>query len=171
LLATRVLPLAIRSQAARFTSASQGGLRVSVEHGFGSALVTLTGRASRHEIGAAIAGFREALTDADEVVVDLSGVSAVDQRFLGLLQMVRKRLGARGVLKVVGASSSVARSFRLNAVAYLLSREADLGIAPARDPRPATMLGESESAPLALTARRHSLAASLLGHILPRRPV
>jgi N-acetylglucosaminyldiphosphoundecaprenol N-acetyl-beta-D-mannosaminyltransferase len=66
---------------------------------------------------------RYALTLGKErIIVDVSGVRAIDARFLGLLLMVRKHLKQHQArLEFVGASRATKRMFRLNGVGFLLS--------------------------------------------------
>ena len=123
LLLTRVLPLAAHAQMAKFTSSNQQRpLRVSAMEQRGSITLKLSGDAIEHDINLAIGHFRDALAKAtDQVILDIDGVTAVDQRFLGLLLMLRKSSDKQGAaLKIIGASRSVQRSFRLNEVDYLL---------------------------------------------------
>jgi N-acetylglucosaminyldiphosphoundecaprenol N-acetyl-beta-D-mannosaminyltransferase len=140
-------------------------------------MVKLAGYALGPQIGLAIEGFRDALALAKhEVVVDLREVKAVDQRFLGLLLMLRKsRTAQRASLKVVGASKSVARSFRLNQVAHLLSGDGERRFTVVRERRPAPAtplagLPESEGARFRF-ARRQWAVSSFWTHLLPRRHV
>jgi len=56
------------------------------------------------------------------LLIDFSQTLAIDQRFLGLLLMVRKQLKACGAdLKLAGISRELEKAFRLNGVEYLLS--------------------------------------------------
>lgn len=123
LLMTRVLPLAARAQMAKFSASNpKRPLRVLATHEYGTVTLKLFGDALEKHINLAIGHFRDALAKAtDQVIVDLGGVTAVDQRFLGLLLMMRKCTDSQGaVLKIVGASRSIERSFQLNEVDYLL---------------------------------------------------
>ena len=81
------------------------------------------GDATNQHVVKAIACFRETLTKPTEVVVvDLSKSRAIDARFFGLLLMFRKKLKGQGAqLRLVGASPSIRRMFRLNALGFLLS--------------------------------------------------
>jgi len=85
--------------------------------------INLSGDANEHNIGTAIACFRETLTKGTTAVaIDLSGVRAVDGRFLGLLLMVRKRLKGQGTkLEFFGVSPAIRRLFWLNELGFLLS--------------------------------------------------
>ena len=136
LLVTRVLPLVARAQMAKLSSLNQSEpLRVSTKHEYGSVTLKLSGNALDKDINLAIGHFRDALASAtDQVVVDINGITAVDQRFLGLLLMMRKCSDKQGVvLKIVGASRSVERSFQLNEVDYLLTASGKRRPAVARE--------------------------------------
>lgn len=122
LLLTRVLPLAIYSS----WQASGGrgrNLRVQTSGYSGSVVVKLAGVATAPHVATAIAELRYALTLGKErIIVDVSGVRAIDARFLGLLLMVRKHLKQHQArLEFVGASRATKRMFRLNGVGFLLS--------------------------------------------------
>ncbi len=173
LMLTRVLPLAIAAQRARFAPARRQLLATTVSQERNSVAVRLSGYALGAQIGFAVEGFRKAagLTNG-EIVVDLREVKAVDQRFLGLLLMLRKTLAAKGAtMKVVGASKSVARSFRLNQVDYLLTKDGERRFTIVRDERsavpamPLSGLADSEA------GRRPWAASSFWAQFLPRRHV
>jgi N-acetylglucosaminyldiphosphoundecaprenol N-acetyl-beta-D-mannosaminyltransferase len=122
LFATRVLPLAIQASMDKFSTKASQGLQVAVRQEYSSIVLKLSGHATAAQIDIATAHFRDALANAGtQIVVDLEDVTAVDQRFLGLLLMMRKscdRVGA--ILKLIGASRSVERCFRLNEADFLL---------------------------------------------------
>ena len=130
LLFTRVLPLAIRTRWDRRRGAHrQQDLRIKISQDQRSVIVGLGGDAVERHIDSAIARFRVVLAMTRELIlVDMSEVSAIDPRFLGLALMMRKCVERRGKrLKFVGVSPSMQRWFRLNEVAFLLSTE---GTAP-----------------------------------------
>jgi N-acetylglucosaminyldiphosphoundecaprenol N-acetyl-beta-D-mannosaminyltransferase len=78
--------------------------------------------AARRQVDVAIPPFRKALAAQKDVAVDLSDVDFIDQRFLGLLMMLRKQLRkAGGELHVVGLSTSLRRLFRLNGGEFLIA--------------------------------------------------
>ena len=93
-------------------------IKAARHHGY----VTISRSTNQHVVKA-IACFRETLTKPTEVVVvDLSKSRAIDARFFGLLLMFRKKLKGQGAqLRLVGASPSIRRMFRLNALGFLLS--------------------------------------------------
>jgi N-acetylglucosaminyldiphosphoundecaprenol N-acetyl-beta-D-mannosaminyltransferase len=123
LILTRVLPLAIWSWWLLRTSKGQHcGLAVTKEYGGGSITVRLSGFATAQHVNRAIPIFRDAIRARKQVIVDLSGVCAIDARFLGLLLMLRKGLGSRGGdLLFVGLSRRLIRIFRLSSLGFLLS--------------------------------------------------
>ena len=124
LLLTRVLPLVIHSSW-HTPGRHRRNLRMETCEHRGSVVVKLAGVATSHHAAAAIAEFRHALPLARErVIVDVSGIRAIDARFLGLLLMVRKHLNKRRArLEFVGASRAIKRTFRLNGLGFLLSTE------------------------------------------------
>jgi N-acetylglucosaminyldiphosphoundecaprenol N-acetyl-beta-D-mannosaminyltransferase len=70
----------------------------------------------------AICSFGAALATGKLLIVDFSKTRAVDQRFLGLLLMVRKQVKARGgELQFTGISPTLLRIFRLNGIEHLLA--------------------------------------------------
>lgn len=128
LLLTRVLPLAARIQWDRARAQhTRRHLQIVTSHNLRSVVLRLAGEAVERHVRSATAHFRDALVARKQLVtVDISQVSAIDPRFLGLLLMLRKcvhRQGAR--LEVVGASPAVERLFRLNEAAFLLSALGD----------------------------------------------
>jgi N-acetylglucosaminyldiphosphoundecaprenol N-acetyl-beta-D-mannosaminyltransferase len=128
LLLTRVLPQVARSLRTRASAPHpHPGLGITSRQERDAITLLLEGSAVEHCIAGAIAHFRIALAaNKRRLVVDLSRVIAVDQRFLGLLLMLRKSLEQRlGRIEVVGASPAIERAFRLNEAAFLLSPSGD----------------------------------------------
>ena len=123
LMLTRVLPLAIRGVILRWRSAC-GGHHLIIEEFQSpqSATFRLLGFAVAGEVEKAKRCFRDALVAKKLLLIDFSQTLAIDQRFLGLLLMVRKQLKACGAdLKLAGISRELEKAFRLNGVEYLLS--------------------------------------------------
>jgi len=123
LLATRVLPLAIRSRWLQMAAhlsrhdfvilSAQDGDQLTVE---------LSGYATASRVPEAIKCFRKAVASRRRVVIDLSQARAIDTRFFGLLLMLRRELKKSGcALQFRGASRRLRRLFRLQAVEFLLS--------------------------------------------------
>jgi N-acetylglucosaminyldiphosphoundecaprenol N-acetyl-beta-D-mannosaminyltransferase len=123
LLWSRVLPLACGAARHRWHRAQE--LRVHVRTDAESVVLALAGDAASASIAHAKAGFQQALLVARPLVVlDLAAVRYVDQRFLGLLLMLRKALHqGGGRLLLVGASRRVRRLFELNEVAFPVKDE------------------------------------------------
>ena len=119
LLWTRVLPLAWQARSRlRQTKALQIGLRPE-EH---SVVMELSGDAIARYIDHAIGCFQRAVRlDRPLVIIDLRTVRNIDQRFFGLILMLRKVLLQRdAILLFVGAHARVRRLFRLNELEFLL---------------------------------------------------
>jgi N-acetylglucosaminyldiphosphoundecaprenol N-acetyl-beta-D-mannosaminyltransferase len=120
---TRVLPLAIRGLILRWRYA-YGRHHLIIEEFQSPRSVTfrLSGFAVAGEVEKARRCFRDALVAKKLLVIDFSQTSAIDQRFIGLLLMVRKQSNACGVsLKLAGIPRELEKAFRLNGVEYLLS--------------------------------------------------
>lgn len=66
--------------------------------------------------------FCEMLRKRKDIVIDLSNVTVLDSRFLGLCMMLKKQVAVDGItLQFIGVSGRVARLFRLNGAEFLLS--------------------------------------------------
>ena len=149
LLATRVLPLAIQARMNKFSAKESQDLQVVVRQEYSSVVLKLSGHATAANIDVATGHFRDALAKEEvQIVVDLEDVTAVDQRFLGLLLMMRKSCDRVGsILKVIGASRSVERCFRLNEADFLLpagNRGRSAVVREQRLPRPAPLPNPNE---------------------------
>jgi N-acetylglucosaminyldiphosphoundecaprenol N-acetyl-beta-D-mannosaminyltransferase len=121
----RALPLAFatRLQRLRFAQSDQELHVDKVEAGTAVTL-RLAGDAIAPYADAAISEFRAALNSQKQVLIDLSATRRIDSRFFGLLLMVRKQLEGSGRrLVLTGISPRIARLFRRNGVAFLLSHE------------------------------------------------
>jgi N-acetylglucosaminyldiphosphoundecaprenol N-acetyl-beta-D-mannosaminyltransferase len=131
LLLTRVLPLAFNSWRHRLQYGDSCPFRIETVQGDPFVVLRLMGHATAQNIGRAIVHFRNGVNlSKNRLVVDLSRLDFVDARFLGLLLMVSKQLKARGTaLQLIGASPRIETLFRLNELGYLLSRDAEEGIA------------------------------------------
>jgi len=136
LLFTRVLPLVMASRRHRRQFERQPrDLLLPTEKSHGLVTIGLDGDAIGRHAGKAIACFREILTARNgAVVIDLSNTRVIDQRFFGLLLMLRKRLKGQGTtLAFIGASAAIKRMFRLNELDFLLNREQGQGTEDARN--------------------------------------
>jgi N-acetylglucosaminyldiphosphoundecaprenol N-acetyl-beta-D-mannosaminyltransferase len=124
LVVTRALPLAALNRWHRLKSARQPQeLLISMEQHHDSVTVRLCGNASQPNISKAITCFQEILTKGNtDLVVDLASARVIDQRFLGLLLMVRKHLNGQGAkLGFVGVSPAMRRLFWLNQLDFMLN--------------------------------------------------
>lgn len=96
-------------------------LNIVNQAGTAHSTVKISGDAIAANVDAAIAAFRQLLESETNIVLDLSDLSKIDQRFLGLLLMLRKRLKARGFqLKFTGVQKRIENRFRLNGFSFLL---------------------------------------------------
>jgi N-acetylglucosaminyldiphosphoundecaprenol N-acetyl-beta-D-mannosaminyltransferase len=121
LMLTSVLPLALGSLWRGIFGTDGTALEVSFEQGR-LRTVKLAGHAVERHVASAIPIFREAIDKTYQLTVDVSGLKAIDPRFLGLLLIVRKQMRARGGrLQIVGAPSRLRRAFRLNRFEFLLN--------------------------------------------------
>jgi N-acetylglucosaminyldiphosphoundecaprenol N-acetyl-beta-D-mannosaminyltransferase len=121
---TRGLPLAVLNRWHRLKSERQPKeLLLSTKQHHDCVTISLSGDANERNIGKAIACFQETLTKGYAgVVIDLASARVIDERFLGLLLMVRKYLKRQGTnLGFVGVSPAIQRLFWLNEVDYLLN--------------------------------------------------
>ena len=125
LLLTQALPLALaaRLQRLRFAKRDQE-LRVNKAETGTAVTLRLAGDAIAPYAGTAISELRAALNSQKQLLIDLSATRRIDSRFFGLLLMVRKQLEGSGRrLVLTGISLRIARLFRRNGVAFLLSHE------------------------------------------------
>jgi N-acetylglucosaminyldiphosphoundecaprenol N-acetyl-beta-D-mannosaminyltransferase len=129
LMLTSVLPLALGAFWRGAFAADETALAVSFEDDQ-LRTVKLAGHAVERHVANAIPVFREAI-ESHQLTVDVSGLKAIDPRFLGLLLVVRKQVSARGGhLQIVGASSRLRRAFRLNRFEFLLNSSSVSGRQP-----------------------------------------
>jgi N-acetylglucosaminyldiphosphoundecaprenol N-acetyl-beta-D-mannosaminyltransferase len=123
LLITRVLPLAARLLWHRCVSRRRSEFLVETRQEKRAVTLRLSGDATARHIARATIHFRNAVNLSEELlVVDLSNLDFIDARFLGLLLMARKQLGARDArMQLVGASRRIRKLFRLNELGYLIA--------------------------------------------------
>ena len=114
-----VVPLLIVAQLDR--RRTPHALRIVSRVESARAVIELSGDAVAAHVQGAIARFREVVAAEKDVVFDLSGLTNLDQRFLGLLLMFRKCLKSRGRdLAFTGVKKRIEDRFRLNGFAFLL---------------------------------------------------
>jgi N-acetylglucosaminyldiphosphoundecaprenol N-acetyl-beta-D-mannosaminyltransferase len=120
LMLTSVLPLVLAGRW-REVRGNGGELQI-VACGDGDLCgISLAGTATGNNVATAIPIFRKALANSGPLTIDVSRLSTIDARFLGLLLMVRKRLHEQGRrLQFAGVSSRIERVFRLNRFSFLL---------------------------------------------------
>jgi N-acetylglucosaminyldiphosphoundecaprenol N-acetyl-beta-D-mannosaminyltransferase len=96
--------------------------RVEVD---GSVILHLAGHAIARHAEGAISSFRDALGANKPISLDLSGAHAIDQRFFGLVLMLRKQLLKQGsTLSFTGVTPQMNKVFRLNGFDFLLQTTA-----------------------------------------------
>lgn len=125
LFSTCVLPLAMR-RILRSMRVRRNHLEISAasSHNGQRVVVGLKGDAVADLIDDGIITFRAALSRDTTIEVDLSGLTSLDQRYLGLFLMVRKRLIERGhSLIFKDVPESARKIFALNKFSYLLAQE------------------------------------------------
>lgn len=99
-----------------------GTMVVALTRKEGETRVTISGACLAPRVEEAKTVFRETLHVAGPVCLDLSGVVAIDARFIGLLLVYRKQLEAsHRLLRVSSGSSKVQNQFRLHGAEYLLA--------------------------------------------------
>jgi len=120
LMLTSVLPLALGALW-RDVVNDDPGLDVSCE-GEQHRTIKLAGHAVERHVAKLIPMLRDQIGKSNLLTIDISGVRAIDPRFLGLLLIARKQMAARGGrLQISGASSRLRRAFRLNRFDFLLN--------------------------------------------------
>jgi N-acetylglucosaminyldiphosphoundecaprenol N-acetyl-beta-D-mannosaminyltransferase len=126
LLLTRVLPLALIFRWNRVRLLRQRhDLLINRDTDGPTTEIALSGPALESHVSRDIPYFEDAVTRGRDVNIDLTGVSQIDSRFLGLLLMLRKELGHRGAkLKFTNVPRSIRRVFRLSEIGFLLTDQA-----------------------------------------------
>jgi len=103
------------------SAASGERLWGSVTHGGRCAYVTLGGAATIGNIEKIQQLFRTAASFEKNITVDLSQVTRIDARFIGLCLMLRKQLGRHdNRLRLINVTNNVDFYFRLNRFGFLL---------------------------------------------------
>ena len=120
LVLTQVIPLVLENL---FSNRSNDRLNVTRTDSTHSVFIKLSGPAVACHVGAAIEGFRDALSSRKPIVIDLSGVTHIDPRFFGLLMMCRKvsTLQSCAIL-LVNPSPRIRKKFQRSGFGFLLSK-------------------------------------------------
>ena len=122
LLLTCVLPLLVRARWQRLRGGGHQDLVIECERDHKSVTLALCGAATTRNVDKATAAFRAAAAAKMTIRINLSGVSVIDARFLGLLLMLRKRARKHGNdMKFIDVPARLQRIFRLNRVGFLLA--------------------------------------------------
>ncbi|MXQ13748.1 WecB/TagA/CpsF family glycosyltransferase [Microvirga makkahensis] len=122
LLITRVLPLTFASLLARARRAvTQRKCRIMVTSTAQEAKVSLLGDVSAGDVPALRAAFRQVVKRTDHLNIDLSGLTDIDARAIGLLMMLRKQMISKcGSFILSDPPASIRLLFRLHGVGDLL---------------------------------------------------
>ena len=122
LLITRVLPLAISSRWRHLRRGRDGhDLLIRQTHDNGCITLGFQGFATRQNVDKIIPIFREAIACEKQIIIDLSSTCDIDQRVLGLILMLRKKLSNNGCCPAfTGVSPALRRTFRLNGLEFQL---------------------------------------------------
>jgi N-acetylglucosaminyldiphosphoundecaprenol N-acetyl-beta-D-mannosaminyltransferase len=122
LLCLRILPIVMYRIATKRKSELSSVVDVCLQKD--ELTIKISGPATQHGIKEIIRRCSAAVSTEQKIVIDLSGTSVVDARFLGFLLILRSSVaGYGGKLRLLGASRSVQRQFRLNGVDFLLQPE------------------------------------------------
>lgn len=123
LLLTRILPLATVLLWARLMQQTHE-LTVARNQGGHATSLSLSGAAVARHVAKAATWIGAGLSTGSPMTIDMSKVTSIDTRFIGLLLMARKSLGKRNqALRLVGVPFRIRAVMRLNGFGYLL--EAD----------------------------------------------
>ena len=120
LLGSRVLPLAYHACLTRWRRSEE--LKIGMQRDEDSVSLQVSGDAITPYVDLAVCQFQYALAIATPLVIlDFTGVRHIDQRFFGVLLMLRKCLRSRGAtLSITGVSDRVHHLFQLNELEFLL---------------------------------------------------
>ncbi|MCP4618187.1 MAG: WecB/TagA/CpsF family glycosyltransferase [Bradyrhizobium sp.] len=117
LLLTRVFPLAVWGRCAR----DNRELTIQRGQGANATVLHLTGAAVARHVAKAATWIGASLSSAGPMTIDMSKVTTIDTRFIGLLLMTRKSLGKLNQpLRLVGVSFRVRTMMQLNGFGFLL---------------------------------------------------
>jgi N-acetylglucosaminyldiphosphoundecaprenol N-acetyl-beta-D-mannosaminyltransferase len=120
LMYSRILPIWIYRIRAK--NLSRGCLTVYANKQDGYCNLGFAGAATSINIDKIIEALRTTLSENRRIAIDLTAVSAVDSRFLGLLLMFRKMVRSNGAEMVLtGVSSRIERIIRLSGADILLA--------------------------------------------------
>jgi len=123
LLASSVLPYALANKWRRRRGGSKGEqLRAAIDDNPRFTCVRLSGSATLDNVEQAISWFGTALNRHKDVRLDLSDVTRIDPRFVGLCLMLRKQLREQGrELSFTGARFQVRLFLRVHRFGFLLN--------------------------------------------------
>jgi N-acetylglucosaminyldiphosphoundecaprenol N-acetyl-beta-D-mannosaminyltransferase len=120
MLYSMVLPLSLYKLIT--VNASDARLNIELEIKEGCNELRISGAATTKNIKDIVTAFRKTLSANKRIVIDLTNVSAIDARFLGVLLVVRKTVGSNGSEMVLtGVSCRLERIIRLNGAGFLLA--------------------------------------------------
>ena len=123
LLPARVFPLAAALLWAKFTDADRD-LTIQRSQSADTTVLAFTGAASARHAAKAAGWIAAGLSSAGSLTIDMSRVTTIDTRFIGLLLMARKSLEKLNQpLRLVGVPFRVQAMLRLNGFGYLLDAD------------------------------------------------
>jgi N-acetylglucosaminyldiphosphoundecaprenol N-acetyl-beta-D-mannosaminyltransferase len=125
LLATRVVPFALRQRRESLAGGEAAGVRVQVSHGPGRTEVRLGGACTRGNLSGIREVFRYATEGCGDILLDLGEVSHVDSGFVALVMLLAgDRSGKSARLEVAGARPPVRAVFAGLNAGFLLGPSA-----------------------------------------------
>ena len=122
LMLTSVLPLALNAQWQRLKPfGERRPFEIQATDRGDSTGIIMKGAATTERVAEVTSYFHYALMNCKSVSVEISGISTIDERFFGLLLMLRKQLMQQGLrLEFTGLTSRNRRIFRLHRFEFLL---------------------------------------------------
>src|SRR5262249_37577784 len=97
-------------------------LIITLNYACDSVIARLSGAATARHIRKIISPFKAAIASKKNILIDFSNTHAIDERFLGFLLMLRKKVKGSGAnLILIGLSPGLKKIFRFNGLEYLLS--------------------------------------------------
>jgi N-acetylglucosaminyldiphosphoundecaprenol N-acetyl-beta-D-mannosaminyltransferase len=100
----------------------------------GAVTIALSGPATSAHADRLISGFEDALSAVGTITIDMSGVTRIDARLLGLLVVYRRKVAnAKLRLLFVGLSESLLRQIRLHKSEFLFIPETEPNPAPSSE--------------------------------------
>jgi len=122
LVLTCVLPLLIMGFSDRSSLRDASELKVIQTDNHDSVTIALNGFATAETVAEVLPYFESAVAASKSILINFTDTRQIDARFLGLILMLNEYLKKQGQqLRFAGASSRLARIFRLNGFGFLLN--------------------------------------------------